>query len=84
MEFFCLLMNFIKKQINTYKLYKLNHMKGGVDGLNRYIANYWNNHGNYKWWKQILLEILEISKINSSLIYNMSQYTKNESRTHRI
>jgi len=48
------------------------HLMKGVDIANQIISYYELRHRTYKWWKRILYHLLDISIVNSFIIYRKS------------
>lgn len=60
-----------------------NKYKGGVDVMNRMIANYRNLHANLKFWKPIFWELIDISIHNSYILYK-EKFPKVDHKQFRI
>jgi hypothetical protein len=50
---------------------------GGVDRADHYCSSYGILKKSLKWWRKLYFSILEVSLVNSFLLYNMSQQSAN-------
>lgn len=53
-----------------------NRFMGGVDNLDHYVASYKFTRKSLKWWRKLFFWLLEVSVVNSFLLYNMNQLNK--------
>ena len=69
-------MRFVKmKYPEIIKIYS--HLMKGVDIGNQLISYYELKHKTYKWWKRILYHLIDISIVNSFIIYRKATNDKN-------
>ena len=43
----------------------------GVDYMDKYISLYMNKHRSLKWYKKIIIYLIEVAINNSNIIYNV-------------
>lgn len=53
-----------------------NKMMGGVDTADHYVSSYMFVRKSKKWWRKMFFWLLDITVVNSFLLYNMDMQNK--------
>jgi len=64
-----------KKQLNLikipYMISEYNKYMGGIDRMDHYLSTYISNHRSKKWYKKIIVYMINVALNNANILYNL-------------
>ena len=54
-----------------YMISEYNKYMGGIDRIDHYISTYISNHRSKKWYKKIIVYIINVALSNANILYNL-------------